>query len=145
MKDDFAEAVEMLAKSVADEVHTEAGAPCGYYAKVCENKRQVEFTFRVGLCDPFKYSFPVEGIDDLKSSTISWQPIFEKIVRFVLKETSPLGYAQRIARQKDTSTPPEIPVYVDQQGRRHLTLKAETGILDRVFGNVNMTKGETKQ
>lgn len=144
MKDDFPEACEQLARSVADEVHTETRKPCGYYAKVEERSGRVNFTFKVGVTDEeIRYSTPSLTMFELKSNVTSWQPIFEQLVRSVLKDVSPLGYAQRLARMNEGE--PEVPVFIDQQGKRHYTMKAETGYLEGILGSIQMKKGATKQ
>lgn len=116
-------ALDTLAQGVARQIHLDTGILVGYVAKPDPHGPRVQFTFRVGA---ELYSHQVVSLDDLKRAH-SWQGLFETMVKKALEDTAPWALAKKLAQQQSGEA--EVPVVVDAQGRRHHTLKAETGFL----------------
>lgn len=127
---------DKFAQGVAHEVWKETGVLVGWHAKINTPFRRVEFSFRYGAD---KWSFPVETFEVIFNS-IALQPVFDAMIMRVLKDTCPWGWAQRQNRIKNAHNEPEIPIFVDQQGRRHHTLKAETFIMGAKAGEATLQK-----
>lgn len=106
--------IDELAKSVADEAHRRTGLLIGYDATMDDVGQRVLFTFvRDG-----KYVYENASYEELKRPP-GWQPIFDRLVGVVCE-----GNVRRENRGE-----PEIPIVIDQRGKRHFRMVAETGYL----------------
>lgn len=120
-------AIDMLAQSVAHQVHIESGSLCGYGAKIDKVGRRVIFVFRV-LAVSATQEVPIADLEHAHS----WQEIYEALVAKAIEQTSPAAHARRQAQIASIdrtwgSHPPEIAPAIDMQGRRHHRLLAEGG------------------
>lgn len=111
--------IDDMAKSVADEVHRRTSLLVGYSAKMDDVGQRVLFTFKLGA----KYIYDTASYEELKRPP-GWQPIFDRLVDVACK-----GNVSRESRGE-----PEIPIVIDQRGKRHLRLVAETGYIGSRFG-----------
>ena len=115
--------LDTFAKSVADTMHQRSGKRIGYYAKPDARSNRVTFTFKAGEMS----AHCTLQADDLSKAN-SWQGLADGMVAHALSHIDPkISFAPTIG--------PEIPVFIDQAGRRHHTLKAETGLLGLRIGN----------
>lgn len=121
--------LDELSKSVAAEVASETGMLVGHIAKYDIVGKRYIFTFKVGLD---KYSYPAVSADTLHSAN-SFQKVFEALVRQVLEDTSPETLLKK--KQMLSAGIPIIDVapVVDQKGKRHFRMKAETGLLSSIL------------
>lgn len=121
------EALNAFAQGIADEVWRATGQKeqVGFAAREKPNLLRVEFSFAIGQ----KYSFPIFSIEQMKSA-VDWGELSEEAVRKVLRDIAPAALARRIYENSIRKEfQPEVPIFIDQAGRRHHTLKAETGFL----------------
>ncbi len=109
--------LDALAKSVADTIFARSGKVTGYHAKIEPKKNRVLFTFKAAEL----YAYSAVPLDDLHKAN-SWQGLCEGMAEHSLKHLDPT-----VKWAPDSG--PEIPVFVDQRGNRHHTMKAETGYL----------------
>lgn len=121
--------LDVLSQSVAQEVYRETGIRCGHIARMDTIGQRAIFAFKLLA----NYSHQAVSYDDL-SRAHSWQGIYEGMVRQTLADTAPWALAKKLAMQIAGETPPEIPIVIDQKGRRHHRLVAETGY---IFGKEN--------
>lgn len=121
--------LDLLSQSVAQEVFRETGIRCGHIARMDKIGQRAIFAFKLLA----NYSHQCVAYDEL-SRAHSWQGIYDALVRRVLEDTAPWALARKLALQAQGETPPEIPIVIDQQGRRHHRLVAETGY---IFGKEN--------
>jgi hypothetical protein len=116
------EVLDTFAKSIADTIHARVGKQVGYLAKTDRRSNRVVFTFKA---DELSAHCTVP-MDDLAKAN-SWQGLADMMVAKALNHLDP----------KVTFAPthePEVPVFIDQQQRRHFTLKADTGRLGLKLG-----------
>lgn len=106
--------IDELAKSVADEAHRRTGLLVGYDAKMDDIGQRVLFTFKPGS----KYIYDSASYDELRRPP-GWQPIYDRLVSAVCE-----GNVRRENRGE-----PEIPIVIDQRGKRHFRMVAETGYI----------------
>ncbi len=118
------QALDLLSTSVAEEVFRETGIRCGHIGRLDDVGQRAIFAFKLLA----NYSHQVVSYDEL-SRAHSWQGIYDAMVRRALEETAPWALARKLAMQKAGETPPEIPIVIDQQGRRHHRMFAETGYI----------------
>lgn len=106
--------LDELAKSVADEVHKKTGLIVGYDAKFDKVGQRILFTFKPGT----KYVYDTVSYEEMRRPP-GWQPIYERLVQLVCE-----GGVRR-----GNHGEPEIPIVVDQSGKRHFRMVAETGYI----------------
>lgn len=117
--------LDALAKSVAEEVHRRTGKLVGHIAVKDKKGPRIVFTFKVDQI----FAHGQASTDDLKKA-MSWQGIYEGLVEHVLKQTAPWALAKKAEILKaGGEVEPEVPPIIDQQGRRHHRLMAETGFI----------------
>jgi len=116
------EGIDMLAQSVAKQVHADTGMQCGYIARIEEVGQRALFAFKVLAA----FSHQEVSLVDL-SKPHSWQRIYEAMIRQALEDTAPWALARKLALQKAGTWAPEIAPSIDQQGNRHFRMFCETG------------------
>lgn len=119
MKQDI---LDGFAQGIASTIHKRIGKQVGYLAKVDGRANRVIFTFKA---DELSAHCTVP-FDDLNKAH-SWQGLGDMMVAKALVHLDPVTVFA-------PTNEPEVPVFVDQRGARHFTLKADTGRLGLFMG-----------
>lgn len=114
--------LDMLAESVARQIHLDTGMQCGHIARIDEVGQRALFAFKL-LANMSHQEVPLAKLE----AAHSWQGIFERLVSQALEDTAPWALARKVALQKAGEFQPEIAPAIDQQGRRHFRMFAEGG------------------
>jgi hypothetical protein len=114
--------LDSFAQGIATTLHARIGARVGYAAKVDKRSDRVVFTYKANELSAH-CTVPFSEL----AKANSWQALGDSMVLKALTHLDP----------KVTFAPtnePEVPVFIDPAGKRHFTLKADTGRLGLAFG-----------
>lgn len=114
--------LDQFAQGIAQTLHKRIGRQVGYAAKVDKRANRVIFTYKA---DELSAHCTVP-FDDL-SKAHSWQALGDSMVAKALLHLDPVTVFA-------PTHEPEVPVFVDQKGARHFTLKADMGRLGLLIG-----------
>lgn len=121
--------LDEFSNTVAAEVASQTGMMVGHIAQYDLVGKRYIFTFKVGLD---KYSYPAIKASDMHAAN-SLQGIFEALVKQVLTDTSPETLLKK--KQMLSAGIPIVDVapVIDQKGKRHFRMKAETGLISSIL------------
>lgn len=110
-----------FAKGIAAAIHARINKRVGYSAKLDKRSNRVVFTYKANELAAH-CTIPM---DELAKAN-SWQALGDSMVSKALNHLDPVvTFAP--------TNEPEVPVFIDQKGARHFTLKADMGRLG-LFG-----------
>ena len=121
--------LDEFSNSVAAEVAAETGMLVGHIAKYDPVGKRYIFTFKVGLD---KYSYPAVKASDMHAAN-SFQGIFDALVKQVLTDTSPETLLKKKQMLGAGIPIVDVAPVIDQQGKRHFRMKAETGLITSIL------------
>ena len=116
------EILDTFAQGIADTIYKRIGRKVGYAAKWDDKADRVVFTFKANELSAH-CTIPMGDL----SRAHSWQGLADMMTAKALDHLDPQTvFAPTIE--------PEVPVFIDQQGKRHFTMKADTGRFGLLMG-----------
>lgn len=113
--------LDQFAAGIAQTIHQRTQKKVGYAAKYDKRSNRVTFTFKA---NELSAHCTVEMVELSKAH--SWQALGDSMVAKALSHLDPITVFA-------PTHEPEVPVFIDQAGKRHFTLKADTGRLGLAF------------